>query len=86
MLHDCINHQVCKRSSRVALCKNRESFQLPVIGRWAAGVSLFELYTGKIMFQGNSNNHMLKLIQEVGRKCKRLRAAVLASQVICVTD
>ena len=33
--------------------------------RWAAGVSLFELYTGKIMFQGNSNNHMLKLIQEV---------------------
>ena len=35
--------------------------------RWAAGVSLFELYTGKIMFQGNSNNHMLKLIQEVRR-------------------
>lgn len=33
--------------------------------RWAAGASLFELYTGKIMFQGNSNNQMLKLIQEV---------------------
>ena len=38
------------------------------IDMWAAGVSLFELYTGKIMFQGNSNNHMLKLIQEVKGK------------------
>ena len=29
---------------------------------------LMELYTGKIMFQGNSNNMMLKLIQEVKGK------------------
>ena len=36
--------------------------------RWAAAVSIFELYTGKIMFQGNSNNMMLKLIQEVKGK------------------
>ena len=35
---------------------------------WAAAVSIFELYTGKIMFQGNSNNMMLKLIQEVKGK------------------
>jgi len=38
------------------------------IDMWAAGVSLFELSTGKIMFQGNSNNHMLKLNQEVKGK------------------
>ena len=35
---------------------------------WAAAVSIFELYTGKIMFQGNSNNMMLKVIQEVKGK------------------
>lgn len=29
---------------------------------WSAGVSLFELYTGKVMFPGRSNNEMLKLI------------------------
>ena len=29
---------------------------------WSAGVTLFELYTGKVMFYGRSNNEMLKLI------------------------
>jgi serine/threonine-protein kinase PRP4 len=29
---------------------------------WSAGVSLFELYTGRVMFPGRSNNEMLKLI------------------------
>ncbi len=38
------------------------------IDMWAAGCTLFELYTGKIMFMGNSNNMMLKLIQEVKGK------------------
>merc|ERR1712060_25418 len=38
------------------------------VDMWAAGVSLYELYTGKIMFQGTSNNQMLKLIQEVKGK------------------
>ena len=38
------------------------------IDMWAAAVSIFELYTGKIMFQGTSNNAMLKLIQEVRGK------------------
>jgi len=38
------------------------------IDMWAAAVSIFELYTGKIMFQGTSNNAMLKLIQEVKGK------------------
>ena len=35
---------------------------------WAAGCTLYELYTGKIMFQGVSNNQMLKLIQEIKGK------------------
>ena len=38
------------------------------IDTWAAGVTLYELYTGRIMFQGNSNNMMLKLIQDIKGK------------------
>lgn len=38
------------------------------IDMWAAGASIFELYTGRIMFQGNSNNSMLKLIQDIKGK------------------
>ena len=38
------------------------------VDMWAAGVTLYELYTGRIMFQGGSNNQMLKLIQEVKGK------------------
>jgi serine/threonine-protein kinase PRP4 len=38
------------------------------IDMWAAAVSIFELFTGKIMFQGKSNNEMLKQIQEVKGK------------------
>ena len=43
-------------------------------------MTLFELYTGKIMFQGNSNNMMLKLIQEVKGKMpnKLIRKGVFA--------
>ena len=38
------------------------------VDMWAAAVTLFELFTGNIMFQGSSNNAMLKLIQEVKGK------------------
>ncbi|RCI10013.1 hypothetical protein L249_8696 [Ophiocordyceps polyrhachis-furcata BCC 54312] len=31
---------------------------------WATGCTLFELFTGKILFPGSTNNHMLKLIME----------------------
>merc|ERR1719263_1048111 len=50
------------------------------IDMWAAAVSLFELYTGRIMFMGNSNNSMLKLIQEVKGKMphKLIRKGVFA--------
>ena len=32
---------------------------------WSAACCLFELYTGKILFQGSSNNQMIKLYMEV---------------------
>lgn len=35
---------------------------------WAIGCTLFELYTGKILFPGRSNNHMLLLQQETKGK------------------
>ena len=31
---------------------------------WSAGCTLFELYTGKILFPGRSNNQMLRLMME----------------------
>lgn len=37
---------------------------------WSAGVTLFELYTGKVMFYGRSNNEMLKLIMMTKGKIK----------------
>lgn len=35
------------------------------VDMWSIGCTLYELYTGKILFTGNSNNQMLKAIQEV---------------------
>ena len=34
------------------------------VDMWSIGCSLFELYTGKILFPGNSNNEMLRMIME----------------------
>ena len=34
------------------------------IDTWSVGCTLFELYTGKILFPGRSNNQMLRLIME----------------------
>ncbi|KAJ2617347.1 U4/U6 small nuclear ribonucleoprotein prp4 [Coemansia sp. RSA 1804] len=34
------------------------------IDMWSLGATLFELYTGKIMFPGHNNNHMLQLMME----------------------
>ncbi|KAJ2747856.1 U4/U6 small nuclear ribonucleoprotein prp4 [Coemansia sp. BCRC 34301] len=34
------------------------------VDMWSLGVTLFELYTGKILFPGKSNNHMLRLMME----------------------
>lgn len=32
---------------------------------WSIGCTLYELYTGKILFPGRSNNHMLLLMMEL---------------------
>ena len=34
---------------------------------WSIGCTLYELYTGKIIFPGRSNNHMLLLMEVKGR-------------------
>ena len=33
---------------------------------WSIGCVVYELYTGKILFPGRSNNEMLKLMMDVG--------------------
>jgi serine/threonine-protein kinase PRP4 len=35
------------------------------VDMWSIGCTLFELYTGKILFTGESNNQMLKNIMEI---------------------
>eukprot|EP01135_Chromosphaera_perkinsii_P002421 Nk52_evm27s223 gene=Nk52_evmTU27s223 len=41
------------------------------IDMWAVGVTLFELFTGRVLFHGKTNNDMLKSIMEVKGKCSR---------------
>ncbi|KAJ3348373.1 U4/U6 small nuclear ribonucleoprotein prp4, partial [Kappamyces sp. JEL0680] len=49
---------------------------------WSVACSLYELYTGKILFPGRSNNHMLALMMETKGKFlnHHLRKATLAEQ------
>lgn len=35
------------------------------VDMWSIGCTLYELYTGKILFTGDSNNQMLKAMQEI---------------------
>ena len=35
---------------------------------WSVGCTIYELYTGKILFPGKSNNEMLKLMMELKGK------------------
>ncbi|THH21241.1 hypothetical protein EUX98_g8425 [Antrodiella citrinella] len=37
----------------------------PALDMWSIGCTLYELYTGKIMLPGHSNNHMLLLMMEL---------------------
>lgn len=38
------------------------------IDMWSVGCTLYELYTGKVLFPGTSNNNMLKLVMETKGK------------------
>lgn len=35
---------------------------------WSVGTTLYELYTGKVLFPGSSNNMMLKLMMDLKGK------------------
>lgn len=37
----------------------------PALDMWSIGCTLYELYTGKILFPGRSNNQMLRLMMEL---------------------
>lgn len=47
---------------------------------WSIGVVLFELFTGQVLFKGESNNEMLKLMMEIkgGMKRRMIRAGRVA--------
>lgn len=76
-------------SKQFSLFGSEESSPVIVLGMpyeygidiWSVGCTLFELYTGKILFTGRSNNQMLRAIMECRGKFshKILRRAQFAS-------
>ena len=52
------------------------------IDMWSVGVTLYELYTGKIMFPGKNNNQMLKYFMDLKGKIsnRMIRKAVFRTQ------
>uniref|UniRef100_A0A8D0BLP6 Serine/threonine-protein kinase PRP4 homolog n=1 Tax=Salvator merianae TaxID=96440 RepID=A0A8D0BLP6_SALMN len=52
------------------------------IDMWSVGCTLYELYTGKILFPGKTNNHMLKLAMDLKGKMpnKMIRKGVFKDQ------
>ncbi|XP_044537249.1 serine/threonine-protein kinase PRP4 homolog [Gracilinanus agilis] len=52
------------------------------IDMWSVGCTLYELYTGKILFPGKTNNHMLKLVMDLKGKMpnKMIRKGVFKDQ------
>lgn len=69
----CINHvstSICRFQTSLTMSS------VSVIGKpydygidmWSVGCTLYELYTGKILFPGSSNNHMIKLAMDLKGK------------------
>lgn len=66
---------------------NHDVFFITVIGSkydyaldlWSVGCTIYELYTGKIMFPGKTNNEMLKLMMDFKGKIpnKMIRKGML---------
>ncbi|XP_062841697.1 pre-mRNA processing factor 4Bb [Trichomycterus rosablanca] len=52
------------------------------IDTWSVGCTLYELYTGKILFPGSSNNHMIKLAMDLKGKMpnKMIRKGLFKDQ------
>uniref|UniRef100_A0A4W4GBR8 Serine/threonine-protein kinase PRP4 homolog n=1 Tax=Electrophorus electricus TaxID=8005 RepID=A0A4W4GBR8_ELEEL len=52
------------------------------IDMWSVGCTLYELYTGKILFPGKTNNHMLKLAMDLKGKIpnKMIRKGLFKDQ------
>ncbi|XP_052474412.1 serine/threonine-protein kinase PRP4 homolog isoform X1 [Carassius gibelio] len=52
------------------------------IDMWSVGCTLYELYTGKILFPGKTNNHMLKLAMDLKGKLpnKMIRKGLFKDQ------
>lgn len=50
------------------------------IDMWSVGCTLYELYTGKILFPGSSNNHMIKLAMDLkGKMPNKVKKQKIAS-------
>lgn len=49
---------------------------------WSVGCTLYELYAGKILFPGSSNNHMIKLAMDVKGKMPNKVLALLPFETV----
>ena len=95
---DCVPFQQCRCCPCVHQVLGPSQFDLwlcsiPVLGckydyaidMWAVGCTLFEVYSGKILFPGKSNNEMLKLMMELKGKLPNRLAARGCSRTSTLT-
>ena len=62
---DAPSHVRCFILSHCIVTGNKYDY---AIDMWSVGCTIYELYTGKILFPGKSNNEMLKLMMEMKGK------------------